>query len=438
MKNKDRKVVDVKLWGDLVGKVSVNDKGIGFFKYAPEFLSKGIEPSPYRMPVKKNIIYSFPRLNKQTFKGLPGMIADSLPDAYGDHLLNIYFEKEGIKNSVDIELLKLSYMSSKATGALEYAPPLMNQKRGNHELSINSLLDSVDRLISSKKTLEEGDLNDIHDIISVGSSLGGAAPKAVIDIDFKTNSIRPGNIPNTPNYEPWIIKFDAVKKEHAINIQDTKSTGFGNVEYAYYLMAKRAGITMNPCRLYHDSGRSHFMTKRFDRSNGEKLHMQTLHAIAHMDSYFPHDYNKYFKVFSGLKLNHSEYEEMYRRIVFNGLAGNTDTHTKNTSFLMNKEGRWSLSPCYDLICSISMKNNIERHKTLINGKSHNFTKQDFMSVARKAGIKESRANEIIDKVSESLSQWNNLALESGVREEHIKHIKKHIDKNLKLSVEKNT
>lgn len=430
MKNEDRKIVDVKLWGSLVGKLAVDDHGIGYFKYAPEFLDKNIEPSPMYMPVKNKVVYSFPKLNKATFKGLPGMIADSLPDAYGDRLLDIHFEKEGIQKKANIELLKLCYMSSKATGALEYAPPLSDRNKENHELSINALMHVVDKLIGSKQQLKEGDLNNIQDIISIGSSLGGAAPKAVIDIDFESNSIRPGNLQNPENYESWIIKFDTLKNPYELN--DHQSSGFGSVEYVYYLMVREAGINMTPSKLYQDSGRSHFMTKRFDRLKGEKIHMQTLHGIAHMDSYAPHDYNTYFRVLSHLKLNHAEHEELYRRIVFNGLSANTDTHTKNTSFLMNREGKWSISPCYDLICTVSMRNNIERHKTLINGKTHDFTRKDFIQVAKEAGIKLSKATEIIEEVSTSLSRWQALATENNVRRKHIDHVKKLIDKNLKL------
>lgn len=427
------KVIDVHLWEDLIGKLAINDSGTGFFKYSPEFISKGIEPSPIWMPVNRTMVYSFPKLNTETYKGLPGLIADSLPDAYGNRLLDIHFERQGISNSANVELLKLCYISTKGMGALEYAPPLQSASNGK-ELSIGDLISTVDKLVRSKQSLDQGYLNNLQDIISIGSSLGGAAPKAVIDIDFKTNTIRPGNISNPSNYESWIIKFDNIKQ--GSQLQSNETTGFGKVEYTYHEMALKSGIHMNECRLYHDQDRSHFMTKRFDREEeGKKLHMQALHGIAHMDSYGHHDYKTYFKVFNRLKLPFNQHEEMFRRIVFNGISGNTDTHTKNTSFLMNQDGKWSLSPAYDLICSVSMRNNVEKHKTLINGKTDSFTKSDFLAVAQEASISPSTANKIIHQVQNALSLWKELSNKNDVNHDHLKHVAKIIDKNLKLSSE---
>lgn len=427
MNLRDINQVDVFLWGRLLGKLAMDNKGLGFFRYSDEFLSSGLEPAPIAMPARKGIIYSFPNLNRETFKGLPGMIADSLPDAYGDRLLDIYFSKEGIRNTVNIQLLKLCYISHKAIGALEFAPPLRLPHTLSGKLRLSDLMGTVDKLISSRKSLSEGVLNNLQDIISIGSSLGGAAPKAVIGIDFSTNSIKPGNIDLPENYEYWIIKFDAIKRGGDLSFSETK--GFGNVEYVYYKMARAAGINMYICKLLEDDNRFHFLTKRFDRVNGNKLHMQSLHAIAHMDSYQVWDYDMYFRVFARLKLPYPDHEELYKRIVFNGLAGNTDTHTKNTSFLMDEKGSWRLSPYYDVICSVPLASGVQNHKTLINGKSLGFNYSDFAEVAERNGIK--KYDQIIEQVVLSLQKWSELSIEYQVKKEYQLHVQKIIDGNLK-------
>lgn len=434
MKLTDINHVDISLWGKLMGKLAIDNKGIGFFKYSDDFLATGLQPSPITMPAKKGMIYSFPRLNTETFKGLPGMIADSLPDAYGDRLLDIYFNKEGIKNSANIQLLKLCYIHHKAIGALEYAPPLKSLQSPSKELVLSDLMGTVDKLISSKKNLSEGDLTNIQDIISIGSSLGGAAPKAVIGIDFTTNSIRPGNIELSENYEYWIIKFDAIKRDQNLSFTETK--GFCNVEYVYFEMAQHAGIYMNPCKLIEDDNRFHFLTKRFDRENGNKLHMQSLHAMAHMDSYQIWDYDMYFRVFTKLKLPYADHEELYKRIVFNGLSGNTDTHTKNTSFLMDEKGTWKLSPYYDVICSVPLASGIQNHKTLINGKANGFGYKDYVEVAERNGIK--KYDQIIEQIINSLQQWPELSKNHHVKKEYQEHVQKIIQTNIELLGKKTT
>ena len=428
MKYSDINHIDINLWGQLMGKLAVDSKGVGFFKYAPEFVETGLQPAPITMPVTKDVIYSFPRLNLEVFHGLPGMISDSLPDAFGNRLLDIHFKKLGIKNEFNRTLLKLCYINHKATGALEFTPPLPSSKPVENELILSDLMHTVDQLISSKQTLNAGDLNNIQDIISIGSSLGGAVPKAVIGIDFNSNSIKPGNIPLPDNYDYWIIKFDALKREQGMELSEP--LGYGNVEYTYYEMATKAGIAMSPCKLLKDGDRYHFLTKRFDRVGNQKLHLQSLNAIAHADSYQLWDYDIYFKVLTKLKANYADHEQLYKRIVFNGLAGNTDTHTKNTSFLMNQKGEWKLSPFYDVICGVSRKyRSTENHKTLINGKTTGFTYTDFVSVAEKNGIKNYK--EIIDQVNESLDGWLALSQKNNVKKAYQQHVQSVIDLNRK-------
>lgn len=425
MKHQEINQLDVFLWGERIGKLAIDEFGIGYFKYDDNFISKGIDPSPIFMPVKKGKVYTFPKLNAETFKGLPGMIADALPDSYGDKLLDYKFRSLGIKHQANIQLLKLCYISTKAIGALEYKPSFENEE--TKEVDLNDLVHHVDELNASKGKLEIGDLNKIQDIISVGSSLGGAAPKAVLGIDFNTNKIKPGNIKLPSNYDYWIIKFDALKNHDSIEFNEPK--GFCNVEYVYHLLAIDAGLNMEACKLYKHGNRSHFLTKRFDRVHGEKIHMQSLHAMAHMDSYKKWDYDIYFKVLTRLKLNYSDHEEMFRRIVFNGLSGNTDTHTKNTSFLMDKKGNWMLSPLYDVICSVSLSSKVENHKTLINGKPNKFVKADYLAIAERNSIK--HPEKIINQVVNSLNQWEKLSKEHSVKEEYRDHVSKIIKENIK-------
>lgn len=427
MKHRDIQKIEVKMWGILVGELAIDDSGFGYFRYANEFINSGLNPAPITMPVKKGVTYSFKSLNTETFKGLPGMIADSLPDAFGDNLLDIYFREEGVKKQANIQLLKLCYVSHKAIGALEFLPALKTDN-SSKELLLSDLSVIVDKLISSKQGISLGDLNNIQDIISISSSLGGAAPKAVLGINFETNSIQPGNIELPEGYEYWIIKFDAIKQGNQIDVQ--QSMGFTNVEYVYHLMAKQAGIEMTECKLIEDEGRQHFLTKRFDRIGNIKVHTQTLHAIAHMDSYKVWDIDMYFRVMTRLKLTYHEHEQMYRRLVFNVLSGNTDTHTKNTSFMMNSNGKWNLTPCYDVICSVSIKHQktTENHKTTINGKHKNFTYEDLIKVSERNGIKQ--ADKIITNVIESLLNWNQLADKHQVRENYKNHVQEIIKDNI--------
>lgn len=427
MKHRDIQKIEVRMWDMLVGELAIDDSGFGYFRYADEFITSGLNPAPITMPVKKGVTYSFKSLNPETFKGLPGMISDSLPDAFGDNLLDIYFREKGVKNQANIQLLKLCYVSHKAIGALEFVPALKIEGQSN-ELQIADLSYIVDQLISSKKGLSLGDLNKIQDIISISSSLGGAAPKAVLGINFETNLIKPGNIQLPKGYEYWIIKFDAIKQGSQIDVNEPM--GFTNVEYVYHLMAKKAGIQMTECKLFQDGERQHFLTKRFDRVEGKKVHIQTLHAIAHMDSYKTWNIDMYFRVMTRLKLAYKDHEQMYRRVVFNALSGNTDTHTKNTSFMMFEDGSWHLTPCYDVICSVSIKfkSTTENHKTTINGKYKNFTYTDLMKVAERNGIKQ--APKIIKEVVNSLSDWKMLAEENGVKEDYKEHVQEVIDENI--------
>jgi serine/threonine-protein kinase HipA len=427
VKNKNIRQIEVKLWDMPMGQLAIDDDGIGYFRYHDEFILTGLNPAPIRMPVKKGISYSFPNLNPETFKGLPGMISDSLPDAFGDKLLDIYFKKQGVKQRANIQLLKLCYVSHKAIGALEFVPSLQIDGQ-SQELKLDELSAIVDKLISSKKGITTGDLNQIQGVISIASSLGGAAPKGVLGINFETDSIKPGNIELPEGYEYWIIKFDAIKQSSELLME--QSLGFTNVEYVYSLMAKEAGIHMTDCKLIKDKERQHFLTKRFDRIDGNKIHVQTLHAIAHMDSYDIWDIDLYFRTMTRLKLAYHDHEQMYRRVVFNALAGNTDTHTKNTSFMMDESGNWKLTPCYDIICSVSMKHkSTENHKTTINGKRKDFQYEDLIAVAEGNGIR--KADKIISEVVESLSNWSQLADQNNVRAEYKEHVQNIITNNLK-------
>ncbi|MEY4504861.1 MAG: hypothetical protein RL154_1158, partial [Pseudomonadota bacterium] len=317
-------------------------------------------------------------------------------------------------------------IGDKATGALEYKPSLNSITPRNNDLNLSDLVDTIKEILFNKDYLKTGDLKSIEDIISIGSSLGGAAPKAVIGIDFNTGVIRPGNIPLPSNFDYYIIKFDAFKKDGNIILEEGK--GYSQVEYAYYKMAKDCNLTISNSMLISENGRSHFLTKRFDRINGEKLHMQSLNAIAHMDSYKQWDYNNYFAVLSRLNVPFEQHKEQYKRIVFNVLGGNTDTHTKNTSFLMDKKGKWSISPFYDVICSIVPGQvGTYKHKTSLNNKITNIEYSDLKILAEKNNIK--GYNEIIDEVRNTMSNWSKIAKDSGVSLEHQNHVQGIINNN---------
>ena len=418
--------VRVKMWGTTVGYLHQDDNGMVGFQYDEEFLKSNIEISPIKMPLS-TVTYTFPALPEQTFHGLPGMVADSLPDKFGNIVINRYLESQGRTADRLSVIEKLCYTGKRGMGALEYEPS-QELTSMNETVDLDALTKLASEILSEKEQIHiEKNDNLMAQLMECGSSVGGARAKTLIAWNPETNDIRSGQINAGKGYEYWLLKFDNIKnnKDKDSRPDDSEYT---KVEYAYYLMALDAGIEMSECRLYKENGSAHFMTKRFDRKGikGEKLHMQSLCALAHMDFNSPrvYSYEEAFFVMKQLKLPYNDFVQLFRRMVFNEFAKNYDDHTKNISFLMDKKGVWSLSPAYDITFSYRKDSIwVSAHQMLINGKSDNITKEDMLKVAEKAGIKKSDAVKSIEQIINSVSKWEHFAEKSGMSELNIKRIK---------------
>lgn len=415
--------VKVVLWGTTIGYLHKFENSIIGFQYDKDFLSSGIELSPIKMPLS-NIVYSFPALPEETFHGLPGLVADSLPDKFGTAVINRYLESIG-KNGGELSVIeKLCYTGKRGMGALEYEPaqilPIAN---GNSD--IDALASLAEEILSNKKKLSfSADNNLIANLMESGSSVGGARAKTLISWNPNTNEVRSGQIETTTDFEYWLLKFGNIKNNKDKDTLADKSE-YTKVEYAYYLMAKAAGIQMSECRIYKENGASHFMTKRFDRKNGEKLHMQSLGAIAHMNFNSPrtNSYEETFSIMRKMKLSYTEMVELYRRMVYNDFARNFDDHVKNISFLMNKKGEWNLAPAYDITFSYDPGSIwVNSHQILINGKARDISKEDLLEVACSAGIRKVDAKRCIEQVCEAVNNWKLFAREAELSENYEKHI----------------
>lgn len=423
---KNVNTVRVNMWGTTVGYLHQDDNGMVGFQYDEEFLKSNIEISPIKMPLS-TATYTFPALPEQTFHGLPGMVADSLPDKFGNIVINRYLESQGRTADSLSVIEKLCYTGKRGMGALEYEPS-QELTSMNETVDLDALTKLASEILSEKEQIHiEKNDHLMAQLMECGSSVGGARAKTLIAWNPETNDIRSGQINAGKGYEYWLLKFDNIKnnKDKDSRPDDGEYT---KVEYAYYLMALDAGIEMSECRLYKENGSAHFMTKRFDRKGvkGEKLHMQSLCALAHMDFNSPrvYAYEEAFAVMKQLKLPYNDFVQLFRRMVFNEYAKNYDDHTKNISFLMDKKGVWSLSPAYDITFSYRKDSIwVSAHQMLINGKSDNITKEDLLKVAEKAGIKKSDAVKITEQVINSVSKWEEFAEKTGMSEYNTKRIK---------------
>lgn len=424
---KNINTVRVKLWGTTVGYLHQDDNRLVGFQYDEDFLKSNIEISPVKMPLSA-VTYSFPSLPEQTFHGLPGMVADSLPDKFGNIVIKNYLESQGRTEDRLSVIEKLCYTGKRGMGALEYEPS-QEIVSANEKVDLDALTKLASDILSEKEKVHfEKNDSLMAQLMECGSSVGGARAKTLIAWNPETNDIRSGQIEAGKGYEYWLLKFDNIKnnKDKDSRPDDGEYT---KVEYAYYLMALDAGIEMSECRLYKENGSAHFMTKRFDRKGkkGEKLHMQSLCAIAHMDFNSPrvYSYEEAFAVMKQLRLPYSDFVHLFRRMVFNEFAKNYDDHTKNISFLMDKKGVWSLSPAYDVTFSYRKDSIwVNAHQMLINGKSDDITDEDMMKVAEKVGIKKSDAIKCIEQVRTSVSKWEDFARQADLSENNIKRIQK--------------
>ena len=409
-------LAEVKLWGRTIGAVSLNEeKRIADFQYDPDFAESSIEIAPVSMPLSKSI-FSFPELPYNTFHGLPGLLADSLPDKFGNALIDTWLAKQGRTPDSFNAVERLCYTGKRGMGALEFFPLFGPEPDGTKEIQVDALVELASEILSHRNSLHTAFLNEhkeeaLKDILRVGTSAGGARAKAVIAWNEEKNEIRSGQIDAGKGFKYWLLKFDGVRRNRDKEQEDPK--GYGAIEYAYCKMALSAGIEMSECRLLEENGRRHFMTRRFDRTDsGEKLHMQSLGALAHFDfnSAGSYSYEQAFSVMRQLGLDMDSIEEQFRRMTFNIMARNQDDHVKNIAFLMDRFGKWSLSPAFDVIYSYNPDGSwTSVHQMSMNGKRDGFILEDFKSCAKTALMIRGRSEAIIEEVRNAVKRWPEFA-----------------------------
>jgi serine/threonine-protein kinase HipA len=412
---------EVRLWGRMIGAVSLKQGDeAAAFEYDRAFAGSGIEIAPLTMPLSTRI-YRFPELPRKTFYGLPGLLADSLPDRFGNALINAWLATQGRSPGSFNAVERLCYTGDRGMGALEFTPSIGPQSRIANKIEIDTLVELASEILSQRSDLQvsfadESREQALTDILRVGTSAGGARAKAVIAWNPATNEVRSGQVPAGEGFEYWLLKFDGVKGNKDKELEDPQ--GYGAIEYACYKMAKDCGIEMSECRLFEENSRRHFMTRRFDRlEGGQKLHMQSLGALAHYDFNMAgaYAYEQALMVIRQLGLPMSAIEEQFRRMVFNITIRNQDDHVKNIAFLMDKSGTWSLSPAFDMTYSYNPGGDwTSTHQMTINGKRDNFTIDDFKTCAKTVSMKRGRAESIISEVLDVVSKWKEYAGDAGV------------------------
>lgn len=409
----------VRLWGRRIGAVSLAaDSDYAAFEYEPAFVASRYEVAPLTMPLSTRI-YVFPNLSRESFHGLPGLLADSLPDRFGNALIDAWLATQGRGPESFNAVERLCYVGTRGMGALEFEPATGPQADAAGRVEVAALVALASRVLQSRNRWQaslDGPADALTDILRVGTSAGGARAKAIIAWNPDSNEVRSGQSPADLDFEHWLLKFDGVAGNKDKELEDPK--GYGAIEYAYYKMARAAGITMSPCRLLEENGRRHFMSKRFDRKpNGEKLHMQSLAALAHFDynQAGAYSYEQALQVVRRLELPMDTIEEQFRRTVFNVLGRNQDDHVKNIAFLMDKSGQWSLAPAFDVTYSYNPAGAwTSRHQMSINGKRDELTRADFRALANTAAMKRGRADAIIEEVGASIANFNAYAAEAKV------------------------
>ena len=414
-------IARVRLWGRTIGAVALEaGRDHAAFQFDPAFAASGIELAPLMMPLSDRV-YEFPALPRNTFHGLPGLLADSLPDRFGNALIDAWLATQGRTPENFGAIERLCYTGTRGMGALEFAPVLGPRPRTASKVRIDALVRLASEVLTHRDEMQAtfaGPAREkaLNDILRVGTSAGGARAKAVIAWNRETNEVRSGQIAAGEGFEYWLLKFDGVSGNRDKELEDPK--GYGAIEYAYHRMARAAGIAMTECRLLEEGGRRHFMTRRFDRlADGDKLHMQSLCGLAHFDfkQAGAYAYEQALLTMRQLGLPMATVEEQFRRMVFNIVARNQDDHVKNIAFLMDRQGRWSLAPGFDVTYSYNPSGAwTSTHQMTLNGKRDGFTLDDFRACAGSALMKRGRAEIIIGEVMAGVLHWPEFAAAAGV------------------------
>lgn len=431
-------VIKVKYKEQDLGAVSYNtETHVGAFEYFPEFIKTGIELSPIKMPLAKKI-YTFPQIDRDTFKGLPGLIADSLPDDFGNAVMNAWIASQGKSTSDISPLQRLQYTGTRGMGALSYTPATKRKNlNASQPIHIESLISIAQDVLDKRSTFNinlsnngQEDKEAMISLMSVGMSAGGARPKAVLAFNKDFTDVRSGQTDAPNGFTHYLMKFDGVS-EHNKN-QETfgDPMGYGAMEYTYYLLAKECGIDMMPCHLINEGKRRHFITERFDRKGNEKVHVQTLNGLEHVSykKIGTYSYAELFNTARKLKLSPDDAMQLFKRMVFNVVARNHDDHTKNFGFLLDEHNQWQLAPAYDLAYSYKPNSHwVSKHWMTLNGKQDNFTRDDFYSFEKLSPIFNKRnIDEVLNQTIEAVSQWDKLASEQAVPNSLIKEVSQNL------------
>lgn len=418
-------VVEVFIWGKAVGAVALDPKlGYYAFEYQPAFRESGVDLAPITMPLgSATEPFIFPDLAELTYRRLPGMLADALPDDFGNALIDAWMAQQGVNKSQITSLDRLAYMAKRGTGALEFNPARgPGRSKSTTAIELAALVEGARRAVQGEIDTDEHARAALAQIIQVGTSAGGARAKAVIAWNPKTHEIRAGQFDVEPGFEHWLIKFDGVGTDERLGV----SQDYGRIEYAYYLMAKAAGVEMSQSRLLEEHDRAHFMTKRFDRDVNKKHHLQTLCGLAHLDyrQRATHDASQLFMTINRLGIGYSGVEQAFRRVAFNIMAANCDDHTKNVSFLLRERGRWELAPAYDVTHAYNPKGEwTYQHLISVNGKFADITWDDLMVVADNFGL--GTAAKVVTEVRHAVSSWADFAKQAKVSQSEIARVRQH-------------
>jgi serine/threonine-protein kinase HipA len=418
--------IEVRVWGMKAGAVAL-DPNLRYyvFEYEPKFIKTGIELAPLTMPLAQaQEPFVFTDLPELTYKRLPALLADALPDDFGNALIDAWMATEGVDRAAITALDRLAYMGKRGMGALEFQPsPKGLAAKKSTVLVLSDLIEEARRAVHGELGADNLAGAALAQIIRVGTSAGGARAKAVVAWNPDTEKIRAGQFEVDPGFEHWLLKFDGMGADKDLGgTQD-----YGRIEYAYHKMATAAGITMSPCRLLEENGRAHFMTKRFDRDGNRKHHMQTLCAMAHLDykQKASHDYNQFFQVIDKLQLGYEAKEEAFRRMAFNIMSANCDDHTKNFSFLLREGEGWTLAPAYDVIHAHNPKGEwTSQHLMSVNGKFIDITRRDLMIVADRFGI--GTATRILKQIGNAIKEWPDFAASVNVSRQERERIHDHL------------
>ena len=408
--------VEVRIWGQQVGAVALDPKLRYYaFEYSPGFIASGVELAPLTMPLASAAEpFVFTDLPTATYKHLPALLADALPDDFGNALIDAWMASKGVVRDDITPLDRLAYMGRRGIGALEFRPTRGPSPHASSAVELAILVESARRAV-------HGDLGDdpqagaaLKQIIQVGTSAGGARAKATIAWNPATQELRAGQFDVDPGFEHWLLKFDGLGRDSELG----SAQGYGRIEYAYHLMARAAAIDMAPCRLLEENGRAHFMTRRFDRAGNHKLHLQTLCAMAHLDykQKATHDYSQYLQTINALGLGREALVQAFRRICFNVVAKNCDDHTKNLAFILAEGGRWRLAPAYDVTFAYNPRGEwTYQHLMSVNGEFNDITADDLFATADRFGI--GTAPQILSEVQEAITAWPDFAARAGMTRE---------------------